>query len=120
MCVGESGEIYNVLIPAELSGSFKYTQGVDQKYQVLISDLSFLAKGARIVISVFLDHIPLFPFASMPAQVFTCCDLGISLVLLKLFCLKSETFCGSYNSCYNEITSSDILPERGFDFKRIA
>jgi len=30
----ESGEMYNILIPAELSGRFKYTQGVDQESQV--------------------------------------------------------------------------------------
>lgn len=112
---GESREIYNILIPAELSGSFKYTWGVDQKQQVLISDLSFLAQS-NCHISIFGSHSSI----SMPAQVFICCDLSISSVLLKLFCLKSEIFNGSYNSCYNEITSSDILPERGFDFKRVA
>lgn len=52
------------------------------------------------VTSVFWDHI-LFPLASMPAQVFTCCDLSTSLVLLNIFSLKSETF--------HEITNNVIM-----------
>lgn len=84
---GETREIYNILIPAQFNGSFKYTC-VDQITRCWFVTLDFL--HSPLFTSVFWDHV-LFPLASMPAQVFTCCDLSISLVLLNLFSLKSET-----------------------------
>lgn len=99
---GESREMYNIQIPAQFSEDFKYTWGVDQKHlltSMLICDLRFLAQS-NCHTSV-LGSCSISPCLHASTGEVTCCDLSVSLVLVNLFSLKSETF--------HEITNHVIM-----------